>query len=70
MPPMHTPMLVAPRRGKGFWRDFGHGFVQGIKGTADVAGKLAPIIVPLAIGAGVKKRKGRKPGPKKGKKKH
>jgi len=34
--------------GAGFWKDFGHGFVQGIKGTTKVASKVLPIATMLA----------------------
>jgi len=34
--------------GAGFWKDFGHGFVQGIKGSTKVASKVLPIATMLA----------------------
>jgi hypothetical protein len=34
--------------GSGFWKDFGHGFVQGIKGSTKVASKVLPIATMLA----------------------
>jgi hypothetical protein len=33
--------------GAGFWKDFGHGFVQGIKGSTKVASKILPIATML-----------------------
>ena len=50
----HDVRLVEPEEhhhrvdGAGFWKDFGHGFVKGVKGTTKVASKILPIATMLA----------------------
>lgn len=39
-------------KGGSFWSDFGKGFKEGFTGTLDVAKQLAPIALPLMLGAG------------------
>ena len=50
----HDKRMIEPAEhhkrvdGAGFWKDFGHGFVQGIKGSTKVASKILPIATMVA----------------------
>ena len=51
---------MSKKKGAGFWKDFGHGFVQGLKGTAKIAAPalgvasiFQPELLPLAAATGV-----------------
>ena len=52
--------LSRKKKGAGFWKDFGHGFVQGLKGTAKIAAPalsvasiFQPELLPLAAATGI-----------------